>query len=245
MRSALAIQEKAPVHRALDRYSTSVPGEEELIQKHAAMIERCARRLAIRTGCMDAYDDFWSAGALGLLEASRRFDAAREASFESFAEHRVRGAMLDELRRHDHLPRRLRADTEKVQRARRKLQTELDHEPTLEELSKETGFDLIELSELDALAQPLVILDYDVPGGELPADDRLSRSRLVAALANAIKELPERLQILASLHYVEGLTYREISQVLKVSEPRVCQLHREIVTKLRATLEESGAAEEH
>src|SRR4051812_29662637 len=111
------------MHRAVNNYATKAANDEatEALQKYGGLIDRLARRLVSRTGQQSAYDDLWSAGALGLLEAMRRFDATKGASFETFAEHRVRGSMLDELRRQDHLPRRLRNRTDEMQKAKNML----------------------------------------------------------------------------------------------------------------------------
>lgn len=224
-------------------HSIRALSENELIQRHAMLIDRCARRLAKKTGSASSYDDFWSAGAVGLLEAARRFDPAAQASFETFAEHRLRGAMLDELRRQDHLPRRLRADTEKVRRTRGRLQDKLGREPTEAELVRATGFEVEELAALAGLSAPLGQMPMFLATDEVAPDEQLSRARLIRRLGLAVEKLPERLKLVASLHYVEGLTYREIGQVLKVSEPRVCQLHREIVTRLREQLGPAVAEE--
>jgi RNA polymerase sigma factor for flagellar operon FliA len=231
------------MHRALATYSTSATGTEadELIQKYATVIDRIVRRIVMRTGLQSAFDDLWSAGALGLLEAARRFDASRGVTFETFVEHRVRGAMLDELRRMDHLPRRLRSRTDDLQKAKKKLQGQLGRDASTEELAAEMKVDLEEVGGIEALLEPHVPLDRWVQSsetGEPDIEERLSRSQTVAALEGAIRTLPERLQTVLGLHYLEGLTYREIAKMLDISEPRVCQLHSDGLRKLRMTLGE-------
>ena len=114
----------------------------------------------------------------------------------------------------------------------------------MEEVAAATGFDIVELSELTALSLPMVAVTPEHPSTEVSSDEQLSRTRLIGGLTQAIEQLPDRLQLLASLHYKEGLTYREISEILHVSEPRVCQLHGDLVKRLRATLEENGLADE-
>jgi RNA polymerase sigma factor for flagellar operon FliA len=194
--------------------------------------------MTLRVGMPSAFDDLWSAGALGLLDAARRFDRARDVRFESFAEHRIRGAMLDELRRMDHLPRRLRADTDRLAKARVRLSHELGREPTPEELAARLGIDLTELGEVELLALPPVPLapDLSAASQEQAQDEQLARAQTLATLQAALATLPPRLQTLVSLHYVEGLTYREIAQILEVSEPRICQLHAEAIGRVRAQI---------
>ncbi len=219
------------MHRALATYSSSSTGNEadELIQKYSSVIDRIVRRIVMRTGLQSAFDDLWSAGALGLLEASRRFDSSRGVTFETFVEHRIRGAMLDELRRMDHLPRRLRSRTDDVQKARKKLQGQLGREASTEEVAAELKLDMEEVGGIEALMEPHLSLDrwaqVATTDEESGIEDRLSRTQMVGALEGAIRGLPERLQTVLGLHYLEGLTYREIAKMLEVSEPRVCQLH--------------------
>lgn len=203
-------------------------------------MDRCARRLAARTGGAVHADDLWSAGALGLLEAARRFDAIQEVPFEAFAEHRIRGAMLDELRRMDHLPRRLRDDADRVERGRAALAQRLGRDPGMDELAAELDVPAEDVAELLQLVQPAVPVDDALlPAADLaPADAALERGERQRALAKAIAELPERLQILLALYYDEGLTYREIAKLMTVSEPRVCQLHSDAVKRLRVACAE-------
>jgi RNA polymerase sigma factor FliA len=230
------------MHRAFALYSKSSAQNDDaaLITKYATLIDRIARRMAARVGIPSAFDDLWSAGALGLIDASKRFDESQNVRFESFAEHRIRGSMLDELRKMDHLPRRLRAQTDKVQKAKVKLGHALGHEPSSEDLAAAVGVDLAELGEIEMLSLPHMPLasNLSTPSDEELIDEKISRQQLLQNLTAAIASLSERLQTLMSLHYVEGLTYREIAQVLSVSEPRVCQLHSEAIKKIRIKLEE-------
>jgi len=230
------------MHRALATYSSGGGGNDadELIQRYSSLIDRVARRIAMRTGLQSAFDDLWSAGALGLMEAARRYDAGRGVTFETFVEHRIRGAMLDELRRMDHLPRRLRSRTDDVQKAKQKLQSQLGREASVDELATELKMDMEEVAGMEALMEPHVALDKigAMPlADEAPTvEDRLARSQMAEALAREIRNLPDRLQTVLGLHYLEGLTYREIAKMLDVSEPRVCQLHADGLKKLRAAM---------
>jgi len=227
------------MHRALATYSSAGNEADDLIQRYASTIDRVARRIVSRTGLHSAFDDLWSAGAVGLLEAARRFDAGRGVTFETFVEHRIRGAMLDELRRMDHLPRRLRSRTDDLQKARKKLSGQLGRDASTEELAVEMKLDLEEVGGIEALLEPHVPLERWVPSAESedgPIEDRLARAQMVGALEEAIRGLPERLQTVLGLHYLEGLTYREIAKILDVSEPRVCQLHADGLKRLRVAM---------
>jgi RNA polymerase sigma factor for flagellar operon FliA len=235
----------AMTHRAHTRYAcaaqaASASSASELLARHAGLVDRMARRVSARTAGTVPADDLWSAGAMGLLDAANRFDAARDVRFETFAEHRIRGAMLDELRRMDHLPRRLRAQADEVQRARGRLAQALQREPTTEELSSEVGLAVEDLGAIEGMVQPHLadVDEYAAPSAS--AEDDASRAEIRSAVVGAIGGLPERLRLVLSLHYVEGLTYREIARILDVSEPRVCQIHAEAMAQLRSVLAERG-----
>jgi RNA polymerase sigma factor for flagellar operon FliA len=232
------------VHRVQQLYSQPEAQDAQLIRRHAGMLERCARRLSQKMGNDAAYDDLWSVGALGLLEAARRFDPARDIRFESFAEHRVKGAMLDELRRMDHLPRRLRSDVEGVGKAKREVAQAMGREATHEEVAKQVGLGIDEVAELELLLQPPVELTPELPlASHAPTQDEIAmKKERAAGLAAHIGQLTERLQMVLSLVYVEELTYKEVAQLLKVSEPRVSQLHTEALKKLRAAMADPEGA---
>ena len=224
------------MHRALSTYQSSkAGGDNEVLHRYSGIVNRLARWLVSRTGMQSAYDDLWSAGARGLIEAHKRFDSTKGASFETFAEHRVRGAMLDELRRMDHLPRRLRSRTDDLKKARHKLGTELGRDATLEELATEMQTDLQEVSEMESLLEPAVPLDSVIPmlADGVDIDDEAAKRETLRALTAAIERVPERLRMVLGLVYIEGLTYSEVGGLMKVSEPRVCQLHSEALKHLR------------
>jgi len=224
------------MHRSAARYAAEGDSDGALIARHAALIDRQARRIAGRTAGAVAADDLWSAGAMGLLEAARRFDGARDVRFETFAEHRIKGAMLDEMRRMDHLPRRLRDQAEQVERAHARLGQELKREPTSDELSAEVGVGSEELASLFSVMQPHVQVIDMLQASITPSDEQVERIEQLQALTAAVAALPERLQLVLALHYTEGLTYREIAKVLEVSEPRVCQIHGEAIARLRGEI---------
>jgi RNA polymerase sigma factor for flagellar operon FliA len=228
------------MHRAIVSYSSAAPtptgaDEAALLEKHQTLVDRIARRLVWRTGMQSAYDDLWSAGALALLEAGRRYDPAKGASFTTFAEHRVRGAMIDELRSMDHLPRRLRNRTDDMNKAKHKLEDVLGREPTVEEIAAELELDVDEVAGIAVLMEPHLPLDSVLHRvcSDDDSDASLERAETVRRLSRALEALPERLRMVLALHYDEDLTYREIAKLLQVSEPRVCQLHGDALKRLR------------
>lgn len=229
------------IHRAIANYAGAVPSgsdEAALLEKYQSLVERVARRLVWRTGMQSAYDDLWSAGALALLEAGRRYDPSKGASFATFAEHRVRGAMIDELRSMDHLPRRLRNRTDDIGKAKHKLQEKLGREPTVDEIAAEMGLDVDEVAGIAALMEPHLPLDSVLHrvSSDDDSDATLERAETVKRLTRALEALPERLRMVLALHYDEDLTYREIARLLQVSEPRVCQLHGDALKRLRESM---------
>ena len=225
------------MHRAYAQYGQAGTSDAQLIARHGTLIDRCARRLAARSGHTVQADDLWSAGAMGLLDAAQRYDCARDVRFESFAEHRIRGAMLDEMRRMDHLPRRLRADVEKVEQARSRLAQQLGRDPETDEVATAISASPQDVAELlQLLAPPLPIQEETAPSPEAAVDEALGKGQLRHRLAREIGALPERLQVLLALYYDEELTYREVAKILGVSEPRVCQLHGDAIKRLRLQL---------
>lgn len=230
------------MHRAAISYASNAPApqmtDDEVVRTWAHLIDRVARRISARTANTVQPGDLWSVGALGLLDAYHRYDATRAVKFESFAEHRIRGAMIDELREMDHLPRRMRADADKVRKARAHLSNTLGREPSTDELAQHLGMPLEDVETLEALAQPAAPLvpELQIPSLDSLQDERIDHSERVSRLTRAIEQLNVRLQTVLSLHYVEGFTYKEIAGALQVSEARVCQLHSEAVKKLKQVL---------
>jgi len=225
---------------AARRYESAEPRESdgELVRTHQQLIERCARRVSARTGHLIEPGELFTAGALGLIEARRRFDPTRGVKFETFAEHRVRGAMADELRNLDHLPRRLRAEAERVQKAKRKLSAERGREVGTDELAEELKESAEDVAALQALSEPPLLITPELPiaSTDANAEEQVGAAEQKRRVAEAVSTLPAKLALVMSLYYVEGLTYREIAEALEVSEARVCQIHSQAVKELREKL---------
>jgi RNA polymerase sigma factor for flagellar operon FliA len=190
------------------------------------------------------------AGMMGLLEAAGRYDELRGAQFETYAAQRIRGAMLDELRQADWMPRNLRRDTRRIETAINKLQQNLGKPPSETDIAQELEMSLIDYQQMlfDARGAQLVYYEdfrhdgdedffdrYDFDSDMDPLD-MLRDERFRGALIKAIEDLPERERMLMGMHYEQDMNLREIGEVMGVSESRVCQLHGQAVARLRTWL---------
>jgi len=222
----------------------------QCLQEHAALVKRIAHHMMLKLpGSVDV-DDLIQAGMIGLLDAASRYDELRGAQFETYAAQRIRGAMLDELRGADWLPRSMRRDTRRIENAISKLQQRLGRAPTETEIANEMSVSLFEYQQLlqEARGAQLVYYedfhnededsffdrhDYSTEANPL---ELLQDERFRTALVQAIERLPERERLLMGMHYEQEMNLREIGEVMGVSESRVCQLHSQAVARLRTTL---------
>ena len=225
------------------------------IERHTSLVKKIAYLLMSRLPASVELDDLVQVGLIGLLEASRQFDASQGVLFETFASQRVRGAMLDELRRADWLPRQARKQAKQIEEAIGKLEQSLARPPREPEIAEALGLSLDNYQDtlFDCKGHQLVYYedfatDEDHSGGsvvESIADPRqvdpvdiLNDSGFRQGLVEAIKTLPERDQLMMSLYYEQELNLKEIGEVLGVTESRVCQLHSQVVVRLRAKMRE-------
>jgi len=224
---------------------------EDLVSKHAALVKRIAYHLMSRLPPSVQADDLIQAGMIGLLEASRNYDASQGASFETYAGIRIRGAMLDEIRRTDWTPRSVHRKARQVAEAVREIENLEGRDARDVEVAEKLGIDLHEYHRIlqDATGcRVFSIDDAGVNGDDAPqpvADaprneplDSLHNADFKAALAEAISNLPERERLVMAMYYDEELNLREIGDVLGVSESRVCQIHGQALIRLRARMTE-------
>ncbi|WP_280549479.1 MULTISPECIES: RNA polymerase sigma factor FliA [unclassified Halomonas] len=221
----------------------------ELLTEYLPMVRRQALALQVRLPASIELDDLIQAGTVGLLEAMGRFNSGKGASFATFANQRIRGAMLDELRSRDWLPRSVRRSARAVDEAVRRLEQHLGRPPEETEIATELEMPLADYRRLlndTNSGQLLPFEELMAEGGESRLESRALESpfsRLVdqekrEQIIEAIEALPERETLLMALYYQEELNLKEIGAVLGVSESRVCQLHSQAVSRLRARLYE-------
>ena len=222
------------------------------IDAHLPMVRRAAARLIGRLPPNVEMDDLVQAGVMGLMEAMQRYEQGHGAQFETYAMQRVRGAMLDELRGTDWVPRSVRKNQRDIAQAVHALEHRLQRAPTDTEIAAHMDIALADYHELlvDVRGAQLVYCDdYDADEGDTHYLDRhmepdgradpaaqLADRRFREALVAAIGDLPEREQYVMSMYYEHDMNLKEIAAVLGVTESRVCQLHSQSVARLRARL---------
>ncbi|MEZ5532285.1 MAG: RNA polymerase sigma factor FliA [Steroidobacteraceae bacterium] len=213
-----------------------------LVARHAELVKRIAYHLAGRLPPSVEVDDLIQAGMLGLLEAAANFASDRGASFETYAGIRIRGAMLDALRKLDWAPRSVHRRSRDVEEAVRVLENELGREARDVEVAARLQVSLEEYHSIVQDAATCRVAGLDdatavraVDPGPDPFRD-VADEDFARALAGAIDGLPERERMVMSLYYNDELNLKEIGLVLGVTESRVCQLHGQALTRLRARL---------
>ncbi|OLT47844.1 RNA polymerase subunit sigma-70 [Saccharomonospora sp. CUA-673] len=237
-----------PTQRARDR----------LVLHYAPLVKYVAGRVG--TGLPTHVDvaDLIQSGIFGLVDAIEKFDPERGLRFETYAMQRIRGAILDDLRSQDWVPRVVRSRAREVQRTLERLGASLGRTPTDAEVAAELGISLAELRELYGQLRltSVVALEALVAEGKesesvvesLPDEDAVDPAAVLVdrdnrkQLADAISQLSERDRVVVSLYYFESLTLAEIGKVLGVTESRVSQLHTRAVLRLRAKLQEHTGA---
>ena len=212
----------------------------ELVTRHAELVKRIAYHLAGRLPPSVEIDDLMQAGMLGLLEAASNYAADRGASFETYAGIRVRGAMIDALRKLDWAPRSVHRKARAVATAVQEIERRTGRDARDTEIAERLGVPLGEYYTIvqDAASCRLAALDDAAVTVEGEADPFLETAdeEFRQALARTIEGLPEREKLVMSLYYSEGLNLKEIGAVLKVTESRACQLHGQALIRLKARL---------
>ena len=225
------------------------PDMDALVRKHADLVKRIAYHLAGRLPPQVEVEDLMQAGMMGLLEAAQNYASGRGASFETYAGIRIRGAMLDALRKLDWAPRSVHRKARAAAQALREVEALRGSEANEADVAAHMGVSLPEYQRIvqDTLGCQLLrlndadgedsALDRLPDGGPNPEASALDAS-LRQAIIEAIQGLPERERLVLSMYYEQELNLKEIGAVLKVTESRVCQLHGQALLRLKAQLTE-------
>jgi RNA polymerase sigma factor for flagellar operon FliA len=217
----------------------------ESLMQHLAMVKRVAVHLKVRLPPMMELAELVQIGVIGLLEASRTYDPTKGVDFEDFAYNRIRGAIIDEVRRMSSMPRSAIANLKQHGDAAQALANQLGRAPRESELAEFTGKDLKEFQREGSHAQWYETVSMEVvpdealsvaAGRSWEPEARVSESQTMDALQQAIEGLSEREKLVLSLYYSEGMNLKEIGAVIGVSESRVSQILSANVKKLRAKL---------
>lgn len=232
--------------------------ETEIVRRHAPLVRRAALQLVARLPASVELDDLIQAGTLGLLDAIRRYKKMPQAQFETYAVQRVRGAMIDELRKFDWLPRSLRDKCRRISDAVQAAEHRLGRMASEQEVAQQMGLDVEQYHALLQEAQGAqVVYTEDLAmglgaGGSLfdgvqsDQGDPLNRvllEDLRQILVEAVERLPERERLLLSLLYQEDMNLKEVALVMGVTEGRVCQLRTQAVARIRAHLQAGAWSE--
>ena len=222
-------------------------GESDQIIRHASLVKRIAYHLLNRLPPTVQIDDLIQAGMVGLLEAASNFDPKMGASFETFAGIRIRGAMIDEIRRSDWTPRSVHRKFRSVTEAIRKIENETGEDARDADVAEALGISLSEYHQIliDSSSSRIYSMDTmeeNAQDASMPSsaeqtpDEALSRDEYQHQLAEAIRQLPDKEQLVMALYYDDELNFREIGEILEVTESRICQLHGQALLRIKSRM---------
>ena len=227
--------------------------KDKLIMEYAPLIRFIAQKIAIRLPSNIELDDLISSGVIGLMDAIEKYDPTRDNKFKTYAEFRIRGSILDELRAQDWVPRSVRDKAKLLDRTLIQLEAELGRNATDEEIAEKLEISLEEFYDLVNQVKPVSLLSIDEQATFSNVDkqsilnllegckinnpfNQLNLKTVKEIVTQSIEELPERQRLVLSLYYYEDLNLKEIGRVLRVTESRVSQLHAQAISRLRAKL---------
>ena len=224
--------------------------KEKLILHYAPIVKYVAGRLMVHIGQNVEFDDLVGYGIFGLIDAIEKFDPSKGVKFETYASFRIRGTIIDNIRRMDWVPRTLRQKSKQIENATIKLEEKLGRSPTDEELAAALGLtpdetvDLLRKSSIHSLVSLDDFLEQNYEKSHVslvtntsdsPEELTEDKERKVK-LAEAINNLKEKEKLVITLYYYEGLTLKEISSIMKVTESRVSQIHTKAISRLQVKL---------
>lgn len=223
---------------------------EKIILEYAPLVKLVAGRLAMYLGNNVEYDDLVGYGVFGLIDAIDKFDPNKEVKFETYASLRIRGAILDQIRKMDWIPRTVRQRQRKITDAIKEIEARTGRSATDEEIAVELGISSSEYDDWQSQMKVTGVVSLDEfvesgsdisDGGSIAAkvekpEEAIEREEMKVMLAEALKTLTEKEQKVVLLYYYEELTLKEISNILEVSESRVSQLHTKALNKMKVKL---------
>ncbi|MCL1884544.1 MAG: FliA/WhiG family RNA polymerase sigma factor [Defluviitaleaceae bacterium] len=224
--------------------------KEKLILHYAPLVKFVAGRLLVHVGQHVEFDDLCGYGIFGLIDAIDKFDNAKGVKFETYASFRIRGAIIDHIRRMDWVPRTLRQKNKQLEQVYSQLEDKLGRQPTEEELAEKLEVSIDEAQELIKKSSVLSLVSLDdymeqnyessftslVASRSDSPEELTERQERKEMLAEAIEKLTEKERLVVTLYYFEDLTLKEISSIMKVSESRISQIHTKAISKLQGRL---------
>jgi RNA polymerase sigma factor FliA len=232
--------------------------QEQMVLRYAPLIRYIASRLALRLPSHISQDDLISSGIIGLIDAIRKYDPSKNIDFKTYAEFRVKGAMLDELRSMDWIPRSIRKKTHLIENAYARLQKAMGRPAEAEEVAELLGLELEDFYQLLDETKGVSVVALEIGDRKRPGNRGVDRdlsdvvqdenlrdslqavhlSELQEVVLQAIEALPDKEKLLISLYYYEELTMKEIGQIMGYTESRISQLHTQAMYRLRHKLRE-------
>lgn len=222
---------------------------EELILKYAPLVKQIAERMAVRLPPNISKEELIGPGVLGLFDAINKFDSTRGIKFRTYASLRVKGAILDELRKMDWISRSVRRNINRIEDAIRTLELKLGRDPNNSEVAEEMGIDMDSYYRMVSRSQGVnllsldeLMLDGSTPkvaknaSGQPSPIEELKVKEIKSIIMKALSTLSKKEQIVMSLYYYDELTLKEISQVLSLTESRISQIHSKAIMRLRIKL---------
>ncbi len=240
--------------KLLEEYAKTKDSEirEKIILEYAPLVKVVAGRLSMYLGYNVEYDDLVSYGIFGLIDAIDKFDCFKEVKFETYASLRIRGAVLDQIRKMDWIPRTIRQKQKKIEAVIKQIELSTGHSATEEEIAKGLGIsedEYIEWQSQMKITGLVSLNEYMEQGSDVSQDygrhtssrfespeERVEKTELSKVLGEALELLTEKEQKVITLYYYEELTLKEISNILEVSESRISQLHTRALQKMKSKM---------
>lgn len=237
--------------KLLEEYSSSKSPEirEKIILEYAPLVKVVAGRLSMYLGYNVEYDDLVSYGIFGLIDAIDKFDYLKEVKFETYASLRIRGAILDQIRKMDWIPRTIRQKQKKIETVIKEIEQNTGKSATDEEIAKALGIsgeEYVEWQSQMKITGLVSLNEFMEQGSDVPQDysrnttarfdspeENIEKAELAKVLGEALELLTEKERKVVTLYYYEELTLKEISNILEVSESRVSQLHTKALQKMK------------